>query len=308
MPPLRQHANVIIHKNKPKVDLIKYLHACCFSPVPSTFIKAVKNGNFITWPGLDTASIIKHLPPSVASAKGHLNQEQKNLQSTKIKIEDVDDDFFPPTSDSPETTHECCATIVEFNSKNKAYTDLTGRFPFTSSRGNKYMLIVYDYDSNAILVETLKSRQAGEIKKAWETMHLTLNSHGSSPKLYILDNEASGDLKNAMKKYKVDYQLAPPHMHRQNSAERAIQTFKNHFLAGLATADPNFPIAEWDRLIPQAVLTLNLLRNSRINPKLSAYAFLFGNFNFNKKPLAPPGTKVVVHKKTRQSRQLGLPR
>jgi hypothetical protein len=42
MPPLRQHANVIIHKNKPKVDLIKYLHACCYSPVPSTFIKAVK--------------------------------------------------------------------------------------------------------------------------------------------------------------------------------------------------------------------------------------------------------------------------
>jgi hypothetical protein len=158
------------------------------------------------------------------------------------------------------------------------------------------MLVVYDYDSNAILVETLKTRQAGEIKTAWLKMHLTLTRHGSTPNLYILDNEASSELKNAMIKYKVNYQLAPPHIHRQNAAERAIQTFKNHFLAGLATADPAYPVAEWDRLLPQAVLTLNLLRNSRVNPKLSAYAYLFGNFNFNKTPLAPPGTKVIVHK------------
>eukprot|EP00957_Ditylum_brightwellii_P101893 7766170-Ditylum_brightwellii.AAC.1 len=32
--------------------------------------------------------------------------------------------------------------------------------------------------------------------------------------------------------------------------------------------------------------------------KLSAHTYLFGNFDFNATPLAPPGTKVVVHKKT----------
>ena len=52
-----------------------------------------------------------------------------------------------------------------------------------------------------------------------------------------------------------------------------------------------------DRLIPQAIITLNLLRNARVNPKLSAYAYVFGPFDFNKTPLAPPGTKVVVHAK-----------
>ena len=56
-------------------------------------------------------------------------------------------------------------------------------------------------------------------------------------------------------------------------------------------------MSEWDRLLPQAQLTLNLLRNSRINSKLSAYALLFGNFDFNKTPLAPPGTEVVIHSK-----------
>jgi hypothetical protein len=47
-----QHkANVIITKDKTKTELVKYLHACCFSPAPSTFIKAVKM--VISSPGRD---------------------------------------------------------------------------------------------------------------------------------------------------------------------------------------------------------------------------------------------------------------
>jgi hypothetical protein len=67
------------------------------------------------------------------------------------------------------------------------------------------------------------------------------------------------------------------------------------FYAGLATCDPKFPLLEWDLLMPQAELTLNLLRASRRQPKLSAYACLNGPFDFNKTPLAPPGTRVIVH-------------
>ena len=54
-------------------------------------------------------------------------------------------------------------------------------------------------------------------------------------------------------------------------------------------------MSEWDRLLQQALITLNLLRSSRANPKLSAYAYLHGVFDFNKTPLAPPGTKTIVH-------------
>ena len=94
----------------------------------------------------------------------------------------------------------------------------------------------------------------------------------------------------------------PPHIHRRNSAKRAIQTFKNHFIAGLASTDPNFPLSNWCRLLPQAELTLNLLRPSRLNPKLSAYAQLEGTFEFNRTPLAPPGTRVIIHEKPTQRR------
>ena len=50
----------------------------------------------------------------------------------------------------------------------------------------------------------------------------------------------------------------------------------------------------------QCELTLKLLRNSRVNTKLSAWAYIDGVHDFNKVPLAPPGTKVVLHRKPAQ--------
>jgi hypothetical protein len=91
------------------------------------------------------------------------------------------------------------------------------------------------------------------------------------------------------------YQLAPPNMHRTNAAEKAIDTWKCHFISGLSSVDPRFPMHLWCRLIPQATTTLNLLRPSRINPRLSAEAQLNGAFDFNRSPFAPPGTRVLVH-------------
>ena len=135
--------------------------------------------------------------------------------------------------------------------------------------------------------------------QAWLHIHARLEHHGNAPQLYILNNEVSYEFKAALRKKNVTFQLVTPHVHRRNAAERAIRTFKNHFISVLATADPEFPVAEWDRLLPQAELTLNLLRPCRLNPKLSAYAYLFVSFEFNRTPLAPAGMKVLVHKKSR---------
>ena len=66
--------------------------------------------------------------------------------------------------------------------------------------------------------------------------------------------------------------------------------------------DPNFPLSEWDRFLEQANITLNLLRSARSNPKLSAYAYMFGEFDFAATTLAPPGTKIVAHIKPNQRR------
>ena len=50
---VRHRAMAIITKNKKKTELIKYPHGYCFSLTPRTFLKSIKNGNFLTWPGLN---------------------------------------------------------------------------------------------------------------------------------------------------------------------------------------------------------------------------------------------------------------
>jgi hypothetical protein len=88
-----------------------------------------------------------------------------------------------------------------------------------------------------------------------------------------------------------------PHYHRRNAAERAIRTFKEHFVAGLYSIDPSFPMHLWDRLLPQAEITLNLLRTSRLHPQLSAAAHYHGLVDYNKTAFAPPGCKIIAHEK-----------
>ena len=115
-----------------------------------------------------------------------------------------------------------------------------------------------------------------------------------------LDNESPKNLREYLSYKGITYQLVPPHCYRRNAAERQIRTFKNHFIAILDTTDPSFPMHLWCRLISQSVLTLNLLRTSNINPKLSAEAQLNDNFDYNITLLAPVGTAVVAHKKPSQ--------
>ena len=85
---------------------------------------------------------------------------------------------------------------------------------------------MYDYDSSTILDEPIKNRQAATIPDALLNIHRVIKSRGSEPKVYIMDNDCSSDLKESMKKYEIDFQLAPPHMHRKNAVEREIRTKK----------------------------------------------------------------------------------
>jgi hypothetical protein len=135
----------------------------------------------------------------------------------------------------------------------------------------------------------MKSRYASEWVKAYDTIHQEVTVKGFKPKLQTFDNKASAALKNFFTANNVDYQLVPPHCHRRNAAERAIRTFKEHFVAGLSSVDPTFPLHSWDRLLPQAEITLNILRTSRLHPQLSAAAHFHGLVDYNKTAFAPPG-------------------
>ena len=86
-------------------------------------------------------------------------------------------------------------------------------------------------------------------------------------------------------------------MHRRNVVELEIRNCKSHSISGLSFKDPYFPIRKWGRLLSQCLITLILIRNSRVNPSLSVYAYLDGPYDFKKYPMLSPGTCVIVHGK-----------
>jgi hypothetical protein len=288
--------NSVYEKSK-VYDAIQYLHAAAGSPVPSTFARAIKEGNFTMWPTLNPEHVTKYLEKSKATVKGHLNQTRKNVRSTKPKKKtdkQEETQYYKPYI--TERTTVVYAAI--HNIEGHMCTDLTGRFPKASSRGYKYILVLYDYDGNSIQAEPMKNRSDAEAIRAYSTIYDELTSKGLKPKFQTMYNEATTALKQLLHSKDIQFQLVPTRVHRQNAAERAIHTFKNHFVTMYCSTDTQLHIHLWYRLIPQAVITLNLLRQSQLNPKLSAHAQLNGLFDYNKTPLSPPGTKVIIHEKT----------
>jgi hypothetical protein len=271
--------------------LVHYLHNALFSPTKSTMLQAVKDGHLITWPSLTEDAINKHLKLTPATAMGHKNQRRQNIQSTsKAPIEKQK----TPDTDLGTKTHLVYAVVVD---QGQLYTDLTGKFPVRSSKGKSYVMVFYIYDCNYVKVIPMKSRSASEWFKSYDRVHQELTVKGFKPKLQTLDNEASTALKNFFTENDIAYQLVPPHCHRRNAAERATRTFKEHFVAGLSLVDPSFPLNLWDRLSPQAEITLNLLRTSRLHPRLSAAAHFHVIVDYNKTAFAPPGCKISAHEK-----------
>jgi hypothetical protein len=271
--------------------LVHYLHKALFSPTKSALLQAVKDGHLITWSGLTEDAINKHLKLTPDTSMGHMNQRRQNTRSTSTT----------PTADAPPVdtdlgtkTHLVYAVVVD---QGQLYTDLTGKFPVRSSKGKSYVMVRYIYDCNYVKFVPMKSRSASEWVKAYDHIHQELTVKGFKPKLQTLDNEASAALKHFFTANDVEYQLVPPHRHRRNAAERAIRTFKEHFMAGLSSVDPTFPLHLWDRLLPQAKITLNLLRTSRLHPQLSAAAHFHGLVDYNKTSFAPPGCKIIAHEK-----------
>jgi hypothetical protein len=115
-------------------------------------LKAVKQGNFATWPGLNEDAILKHLKMTLATAKGHLNQRRQNIHS--ISKDDSCGEVIPPVSTGMKT-EEVYALVVD---QGQLYTDLTGRFPKRSSNGSSYLMLKYDdFDCNVIGVAPMES-------------------------------------------------------------------------------------------------------------------------------------------------------
>jgi hypothetical protein len=135
-------------------SLVHYLHIALFSPTKSAMLQAVKDGHLITWSGPTEDAINKHLKLTPATAMGHMNQRRQNIRSTsKTQIAEQP----TPATDLGTKNHIVYAVVVD---QGQLYTDLTGKFPVRSSKGNSYVMVCYVYDFNYINVIPMKSLSA----------------------------------------------------------------------------------------------------------------------------------------------------
>ena len=105
-----------------------------------------------------------------------------------------------------------------------------------------------------------------------------------------MDNETSLECREYFLSQRLPVTFVPPQIHRTNPAERAVRTGKNHLISILSSTHPDFPDDLWDRLLPFAEITLNIMRPWRPDPSLSAWSGLHRlPYDFSAHPLHPPG-------------------
>ena len=167
---------------------------------------------------------------------GHLVQKRQGVRSTKTKLTVTS----PSEPKLPQVRSN--KLHIHVTPISKLYTDNTGCITIHACSGNQYITIAYHCNANLILAKLFSSRNDMHRLLAYDKIMQRLTNNKLSVDLQILDNEASTDYKRSIKtKWNAKYQLVPPHTHWSNAAERAIHTFKAHFLSILAGVAPDFP-------------------------------------------------------------------
>ena len=162
----------------------------------------------------------------------HLNTRRQGLQSTKEKPPDT------YMEDKIKTNVVYFTTVEPSTTKEgRICSELCGRFPTTSSRGNIYINLMYVYDCNAILTTSINNRSDKEMIRDYKQLTGNLKSLGINPGFHFIDNKASTALNMTMTTVNIKYQVGPPSNHIANNAEREIQIFKNHFIVGMCSVD-----------------------------------------------------------------------
>ena len=85
-----------------------------------------------------------------------------------------------------------------------------------SSRGNQYILVGYHFDGNCVYGTAVKDRKAATLIAAQEQFRDIFLKAGAVPNMYVMDNEISKKLIEALDKNNTTYQLVPPYTHFRN--------------------------------------------------------------------------------------------
>ena len=158
-------------------------------------------------------------------------------------------------------------------------------------------MVIHEIDANSTWIEPMKNKTQGGMIKARRNALKCMQLKGIVPLHQILDNKISVAYKEEILAANMSYQLVPPDNHHQHISERAIQTWKSHFIGVLAGIAATFPLHLWCQIIPQAERQIILVSQTNLNPKISAYAYVYGQHEYNSAPFVPIVMESLVHDK-----------
>ena len=145
-------------------------------PPIKTILDAVKKGYLCTVPRITERMITLNPPVSDATAKGHLDlncQQQKAVRRT--------------TYQSPSETDVLSDNVTE--SSIFSVSDITGRFPITSAKGNQY--IFFSVFNNYTHMEPMPNRTGASLLAAHQRTYDTLSKFGHPITFQRMDNESN---------------------------------------------------------------------------------------------------------------------
>ena len=299
-----------------------FLSAIFCNPVQSTLIDNLDLiSGILSHLGLTAKQAQENAAHSRHTPAGHMKRTPSNFHSTSKPLEPK---LLTKHSDSPAKTdqqdskkdqqpqmqkeepnhegegmengifaYEVTSEEIK-NEMRKQWGDFTGDIGTHSFDRNTAIMIFYDSETK--FIKAIPIVQGTSPSEAYKEAFQFFADRGHKGNWFCADNALSKGVRTWLESNGVQVQLVPPYNHRANIAERIIQIFKDHFVSCLSGVDPTFPHKYWHMLIPQAELTLNMLRRSKTDPSKSAYEVVFKRqYDINKCPLMPPGISAMVH-------------
>ena len=245
-------------------NYVQFVHACMGSPPPTTFLQAVQRGYLAgddQFPRLTARMVRKHMPNSMATARGHLNktpvgqphalsnsvsarrrnfnkQKAKAANLTNPKVDPAKNPQFDPTTVPKSTT---------------IHLDYTGRMPKRGSKGTLCYLIATW--GSYIHIEPLVNMRGPDTAAALTTAVNFFRTKGIVLDTIRMDNQSSPEVRQAALELKLEWELVNPYQKEPNRAERGIRTAKNHMVASRAGFHIDCPPGMLDRCLFQVEMT-----------------------------------------------------
>ena len=162
------------------------MHADAGFPVKETWIRAVRAGNYATWPGLDVKSVRKYCPDDAEETlEGHIRGQRQGFCSTRERREQE------PHEDKTPKGKENDIYVIVIDLKEEIHTDQTGKFPNLSSKVNRDIIVTHNIDANHIFMDAMKNLSESQIMACYHRIVNRMKKVGLTLKKHILDNEAS---------------------------------------------------------------------------------------------------------------------